>query len=538
MGNKKTYKKVTSFFLALFLVFNIITLKADASVDASSILNRIKQIVKDNYISTVPEEVYSSGSVDELIDLLGDPYTEYFTTSEYTAFTNGIENKIVGIGIHIEIVPEGVLVVSLIDNAPAMQAGLLPGDIIVEADGNKLAGLNSRETTKLIMGEAGSTVNIKIKRGESNFLDFKIVRKEIKTPTVTGKVLNNHIGYITIESFGNDTTYEFSEVLTKMEGEKVDGYIIDLRDNPGGYMHVALDIAGYFIGEKTTMLIEDKNNVREALNAYKHDFIIKKPSVFLINKNSASASEILAAAIKDHQRAYFIGNNSYGKGVAQSLFEFDDGSAFKTTTLKFLSPLGKVINKVGISPDYETGKYDPIPAAELLLGNSAKPGKYVRVKLSNMSYDININDIKNSDYWLAYRDLLEAADTISAIAKAPTKTILPELQLVQPELVYEKGERVALKLKTPNYGGRVQYRVMLWDDTSKAYKDLWTNGDRYYSKWMPYGNETFTLGLPISNSGNYRFKVFVKRAGVANFKTAIQGMNCDSYLSEIPVLVE
>lgn len=538
MFNKK-WARLAAGFMAIMLVFNLIIVDASASV-TNETLKTIKQIIKEDYVEEVPGEVYDAKSIDELIELLGDPYTKYFSAEEYKSFTDQIEMKFVGIGVYIEMVPEGVEVVSLIEGAPAGEAGIVPGDIIISANGTSLAGLSNEEAVSLIKGTEGTVVKLEIKRGK-NIINISVVRREVVTPTVTGELLNDHIGYIKIESFGTDTPNKFNEVLQSLNKQNLDSYVIDLRDNLGGYMHAALNIAGYFIGDKTAMIVEDKGKTREKLQGYKHDELINKPVIFLINEYSASASEILAAAVKDHGKAYFIGTNSYGKGVAQSLYEFTDGSALKTTTMRFLSPNGNVINKVGISPDLKIEEINPLIAAELLLGNSRNAslsGRYMNIEIDDKSFEINMNDIINDDYWEVYEFLLGKASQVSLPTVSVKNNSIPLIQITSPDIEYSSGERVAFNLSTPNYGGRVQYRVMLWDETTKTYSDLWDTGDRYYAGWKPYGNETFTLGFQVTRPGNYRLKVFTKRADMENSKTALKGMNCDSYLGEIPFSVK
>ncbi len=539
MKFNKRWAKFSASFLTLMLVFNLLIINTNASTTDLT-LNKIKQIIREDYIEDVPDKVFEAKSIEDFVKQLGDPYTKYFSAKEYTAFTNQIDMKFVGIGIRLEMVTEGIKVVSLIEGSPAEEMGIKPEDIIISANGTSLAGLTNEEAVNLVMGEEGTVVKLKVKRGV-NILNIDIVRKEIQTPTVTGSLINDHIGYIQLESFGTETPKDFSNVLQDLEVQNVDSYVVDIRNNPGGYMNAALDIAGYFIGKQTTMVVEDKSKNKDSLEAFKHDELINKPVVFLINEYSASASEILAAAVKDYDKAYFIGTNSYGKGVAQSLYEFTDGSALKTTTLRFLSPLGKVINKVGISPNLEIKDMDPLVAAELLLGNSKNTltnGRYISVKLDDKNFAINLNDISNEEYWKAYKHIISKSSLVSLINNNVKKIVVPEIKLTSPVIQYKAGDRVAFKLNTPNYGGRVQYRVMLWDDSTKAYRDLWSTGDRYYTGWKPYGNETFTVGFPISKAGNYRLKVFVKRAGLENSKTALTGMNSDSYLGEIPFTVE
>lgn len=533
-SNSKVFLKV----IAFVLIFNLFAVNVFAS---DNILDKVKGIFKQYYIENVPSGVYDADNIEDAVKLLGDPYTVYFTKEEYQDFLNSIDMKFVGIGIYHEMIPEGVRVVSIIEGSPAKEAGLKEGDIIVSADGHSLEGMTDDEVRTYIVGKEGTTVRLDIKRG-TEILSFTVERREIKTPTAAGTVLDKHIGYIELSSFGNDTAKEFYSEMQKLKSQKVDSYIIDLRDNPGGYMHAALDIGGYFIGEKTAMIIEDKQGNREKVNAYKHNEVIDKPVIFLTNEHSASASEILSAAVKDYGKAYFVGTNTYGKGVAQDLFEFDDGSALKTTTLRFYSPLGKVINHVGIAPDFETKDMDPLKAGELLLGNSVIPslnGRYVKIKTGSKEFEINMNDIRDESYWDTYRYILSKSSTVSALGSVNTgKNVLPYLRVNSPVVKYNAGERISFKITAPNYRGRVQYRVILMDDTSKTARDLWTSGDRYYANWKPYGNEVFTLGFPITTPGKYRLKILVKRADITNSKTALRGLNCDSYLGEIPFVVQ
>lgn len=251
--------KILTRLFVFVMVFNFITVNVSAS---ENVLVKIKEIFKQYYIEKVPSEVYEAETVEDAVELLGDPYTKYFSSEEYKAFLDSIDMKFVGIGIHLEMVPEGVKVIDVIKNSPAEEAGLKEKDIIISADEHSLSGVTDEEARNYILGKEGTTVNLKIKRQDS-VLNFTVERREIKTPTAIGTVINKHIGYIELNSFGNDTAKEFYSELQKLKNQKVDSYIIDLRNNPGGYMHAALDIGGYFIGEKTAMIVEDKGKNRE-----------------------------------------------------------------------------------------------------------------------------------------------------------------------------------------------------------------------------------------------------------------------------------
>lgn len=346
-----------------------------------------------------------------MVEALKDPYSVYFSSSEYKDFINGIDMKISGIGVRFQIVPEGVKVLSVLKDSGAENAGIKEGDIIVEADGKSLAGLAEDKVILYLRGDEETKVNVKVKRGNS-FLNFTITRKVIVSPTVEGKIINNHTGYIRIYTFGEDTASKFKEILVELNKKSPSNYIIDLRDNPGGYLNTALDIAGYFIGDNTVVKIRDKDGDEEEYKAYKHDIKIDKPVIFITNEGSASASEVLTGAVKDFYAAFVVGDRTFGKGLVQTLFSLSDGSYLKLTTLKFFSPLGKEINKVGITPDFNVDKDNVEAVAELLLGDSGKSHNktgFVRVKINNRIFEIDLNLARQEKYFKAYKIILEKA---------------------------------------------------------------------------------------------------------------------------------
>jgi C-terminal peptidase prc len=384
-----------------FTLVNALNIKVFAAPYAEDILSTGKQIVKEYYIEDVPtSQLDGAKDVKSLVESLKDPYSSYFTEEEFNDFNNTINNSFAGIGVQIEASNEGIKLVAVYENSPAQEAGLKLGDIITEADGHALSGMSTDEAVTFIRGVADSTVNLKVKRG-STLLSFQVKRRQIELPTVEGSLVDKHIGYIRIATFGENTASEFKNKLDELKNSAADSYIIDLRYNPGGYINTATDIAGYFIGDNVTLRSYSKSGKSQIYYAIKHQEIIDKPIVFLINEYSASASEILSAAVKDNKKAVFIGEKTYGKGVAQSMFMLPDNSYMKLTIFRFVSPLGNEINKVGVAPDIKViddveHETDSLNAARLLL-NSSKVSGYENIsidKLYSLVYS-SIVDVKN-----------------------------------------------------------------------------------------------------------------------------------------------
>lgn len=382
-----------------------------AYADDEGTLNEAKQIISNYYIENVPDSVLSAPTIDEMVKSLNDPYSVYFTEDEYNEFIGGINNTFTGIGIYIEIVPEGVKVKSTIKGSPAEKSGLLAGDIIVSADGHNLAGLSSEDALNYIMGDAGTKVSLKVLRS-GKYYTYSVQREQITAPTVDGEIINGHTGYIQITSFGENTPTEFNKVLLDLNSKSPDNYIIDLRDNPGGYLNAALDIAGYFVGDDTVVNVKDRDGDEESYKGYLHDFKIDKPVIFITNENTASASEVLSGCVKDYKKAFLVGTTTYGKGLVQSMFGLSDGSVIKLTVLKFFSPNGNTINKVGITPDFAVRDVDEGIAAELLSGYSGaavdKTG-FVKVTMDGRSFEIDTKLLNDDDHIEAYNYIMNMA---------------------------------------------------------------------------------------------------------------------------------
>jgi len=355
---------------------------------AEDVLPEIRTLLQTKYVDPVSADVLNASTVDETLKRLGDPHTMYFAPEQYQNFLGSIDMRFYGIGIHIDIVPEGVKVVSVVAGSPAEEVGLKTGDVIISAAGKSLAGLSSDEAVSLLRGLDGSTVQISVTQGTVT-RDFSVTRRAVTEPTVTGDVLDGHIGYLDLKSFGSDTPTEFGAAVKRLQGQNVDGWIVDLRDDGGGYLSSAIDIAGYFIGPEVAVLIKDRTSTTYQYKALDHGFTLSQPVIFLTNENSASASEILTAAVKDHQKATLVGTTTYGKGSVQSMFTLSNSGVLKMTVDHFYSPLGHTIDKVGISPDVVIQQADSLKAAELMLSQSA----------------VALEQGRTADYWAAWGEV-------------------------------------------------------------------------------------------------------------------------------------
>lgn len=402
----KFNKHLISIFILILIIFSFTytTVFAD-----EKILDQVKQLIRDYYIEPVPDAIFKTTNIYDIIKSLNDPYSEYFTKDEFQEYINKSGNNFSGIGIDIEIVSEGVKIVSVTQQSTAKNSGLIPGDIIVWANGHTLKGLSIDKIIYYIKGETGTNSIIIIKRA-GKLYSYSIERKESIVPTVEGYMLFNHTAYVRIYSFNESTSDEFSNIIKNLNKHNPSNYIIDLRYNSGGYLNCTLDIAGYFIGNSTAVIGKNKKNISTLFKGYQHDIRINKPVIFLVNEYSASAAEILTCAVKDYKKSIIIGNTTFGKGLVQTMFGLTDGSVLKLTVLKYFSPLGHAINKVGVNPDIYS--YDPITEAQLLSGYSGtglnKTG-FIKVVINGMNFVIDSKLLSQEKYKVAYENIMDKA---------------------------------------------------------------------------------------------------------------------------------
>ncbi len=293
-----------------------------------------------------------------MLDSLHDPYTVLMLPEDFEKLQEQMQSKnFGGIGVYIELDRENdnqLLIFEPIEGTPAYKAGLMAGDKILKIDGETTENISLDDAQSKIRGPVGSTVVLHIGRDGEPSRDIPVVRGSIKVVSVTSKMLENKIGYIRCRTFGARTGLELIEEYRKLKTAGAESLIFDLRNNGGGYIDASVDVVQQFLSKpfQNVVYTLDRNQSREEYNT-RGKGIIDIPVVCMINRFSASASEITAGALRDHKRAWILGENSFGKGSVQQLFTFRDGSALKMTIAKFYTPLGHVINKVGVSPDQE-----------------------------------------------------------------------------------------------------------------------------------------------------------------------------------------
>jgi len=328
--------------------FNIISTELTKKIYA------IKTILDSKYISEVNETDLINGAIKGYVNGLNDEYTEYFTKEEMESFTTEIEGDFVGIGIYMfqNIEDNTIVVLYPIENSPAKLAGIKSGDIIKKVDGVEYTGEDFEKISTIIKGKEGTKVNIEIER-EGKILSFDIERKKVDLYPIKSEMLVNNIGYINITSFDSGCSKEFKLVYDELNKSKLKALIIDLRNNGGGIVDESLKIADYILEKNSVMLITiDKQRKEEIAKSSKKP-IVNVPIVVLTNANTASASEILTAALKENNKATIVGEKTYGKGVIQELLTLSDGSGIKVTTEEYYTPNRNKINNVGIMPDIE-----------------------------------------------------------------------------------------------------------------------------------------------------------------------------------------
>ena len=335
--------------------------KAKESEEIVETLEQYRRIIDKYYLGDIDEEKLKEGAISGYIEGLGDEYTEYISKEDMADYMADTMGNFVGVGIYMvqDTETNRIMVLSPIKGGPAQKAGVQPGDYIISVDGVEYSGEQMTEASNNIKGEEGTTVKIEILRGNET-LNFELTRENIKVNPVEGEVLEDDIGYITFSSFDEGTADEFKSKFEELKGQGITSLIIDLRNNGGGIVDEALNIANYILDKDSVILYEVNKSNEEEVEKTTDNPIINMPIVVLTNGNTASSSEILAGALKDHRKATIVGTKTYGKGIIQQIITLSDGSGLKITSEKYLTPNRTEINKVGIEPDEEVELPDSV----------------------------------------------------------------------------------------------------------------------------------------------------------------------------------
>ena len=319
----------------------------------------MKMIGEDPIAQREPEEI-SDEELKEIVSSIGDPYAVYYTAAEYAEIEKRYLGEFVGVGIGVIQDGDNIVIMTVFDDTPAAEAGIKPDDIILKVDGKKPADVD--EAVQMITGEAGTKVTLTIKRGDET-IDFELNRQKIEADSVAYDVIEGHpeVGYINISSFVKGTDDDFKMAVKDLKAKGCTKFILDLRDNGGGLTEPSIEIADYLLPACKIMSENTKDGSETVYNSKASAADLDM--VILVNENTASASEILTAALQDNKAGTVIGTKTYGKGVTQMLKKFGDGTAVKITVTEYFRPNGETVNGVGVTPDIEAEGEDVIEEA-------------------------------------------------------------------------------------------------------------------------------------------------------------------------------
>ena len=310
-----------------------------------------RQVLSKTYGSS--KESYEA--IRGMLASLDDPYTRFMDPREFKEMQIDTSGELTGVGIQLSLDKDTkeLVVVSPIEGSPASRAGVMPKDVIVSIDGKSTKGMSTEDAVKLIRGQAGSTVTLQLRR-DGKLVDTPLVRARIELHAVDSQVNTSadgtRIGYIRLKQFNANAAKDMADALKKLEGENVQGYVLDLRSNPGGLLMASIAIARQWMDEGVIVSTKTRDGIQDTKRATGRA-LTQRPLVVLVNEGSASASEILSGALQDNHRAVVVGEKTFGKGLVQSVRGLSDGSGMTVTIAKYLTPDGRDIHKHGIDPD-------------------------------------------------------------------------------------------------------------------------------------------------------------------------------------------
>ncbi|MGD9677933.1 MAG: S41 family peptidase [Vulcanibacillus sp.] len=409
-------KKLLILTLAVAIIFSIpyVSKATDYTQHQLDILAEIYSLIKEYHISGVDYDTLTKGAINGMIESLEDPHTKYFTEEEYQEFIGDIDGSFTGIGIYIQEKDDYIGVQSPIIGSPAEAAGLKAGDLITHVDGISIKGKSTEEAADLIRGKEGTTVQITFIRNAEEFT-VEVVRASIQLPSTEADMLTEDTGYLRIYTFSSQVDNDVAADLAMLKEKGMENLILDLRGNPGGYLNAALNVSSLFIENGPIVYVKDNLGNEQEL-AISNGVNWDLPLIVLIDGGSASASEILAGALKDYNKATIVGENSYGKGTVQNLISLDNGGYLKLTVNEYFTPNKNKMNEVGIKPDVIVADAEKqITTALLILEGNNSYKEYMPV--------INSSWIQKSgqDY-IALREMINYFDG-NIIYSSKQKTI-------------------------------------------------------------------------------------------------------------------
>ena len=348
-------KKIIILSFIFLNYFNLNAYSKNDLYEKIDLFGEVLEKIKKDYVDDVDQSEMMDSAINGVLQSL-DPYSAYMSPELFKEMQTDTSGEFGGLGIEIGMEAGVVKVISPIDGTPAANAGIKAGDYIVKIGKEQVQGKSLMEAVKLMRGPVGSSIDLTVKRKNvKKPLEFKITRKIIEVQSVSAEVIskNKNLAYIRLKSFNENSDKQFLKSLKKFEqNQKIKGYVLDLRNNPGGLLTKAINITDYFLDDGEIVSTKGRNiSETRKFFARRGDETKGKPIIVLINNGSASASEIFAGALKDHKRAIILGENSYGKGSVQSIIPLGNGGGIRLTISKYYLPSGKSISDVGVTPD-------------------------------------------------------------------------------------------------------------------------------------------------------------------------------------------
>ena len=345
------FRQIYSICLVLILITQVQANPSDKLYQKLDLFSDVLDTLKKEYVDDVKQDEVIDSAINGMLQSL-DPYSSYMSPEAFQNMSRDTKGEFGGLGIEITMESGLVKIITPIEGTPADKAGVQAGDYIVKIEDKQVKGMTLLDAVKLMRGKVGTSLEITVRRPEvEGEIKFNITRAIIKIREVSAEVKNN-IGYIRLRAFNEQSHNQLIKQLKKISNKKIDGYILDLRNNPGGLLSQAIKITETFLdgGEIVSTRGRDKNDIR-IFNAKKGDKINNKPLIVLINQGSASASEIVSGALKDHKRAILLGEKSFGKGSVQSIIPLKNRGGLRLTTAKYYLPSGESIHEKGVEPD-------------------------------------------------------------------------------------------------------------------------------------------------------------------------------------------
>lgn len=440
----KWKRRIVGSVISLVLVLGLAAGVAGAASDRDSLFASIRsvfEVVEAYHKDGADLKTFVDGAIKGGLEALGDPYTNYFSPTEFGQFMESLNGNFSGIGAYLEQDGNYIIISAPIKGSPAFRAGLQTGDRILEANGKPLVGASTEEAVSVIRGEPGTEVVLKIERpSENRTFEVKITRETISIPEVEYKVLENNVGYLALSGFGDSASQEFFAAVKSLKEQGATSLILDLRQNPGGYVNAAVSIASAWVPKGEPVLIEvgkDGENVQKSQGD-----LINMPTAVLVDGGSASAAEILAGAIQDYGAGKLVGTQTFGKGTVQQILFMNDGAGMKVTIAEYLTGKRHHVNKVGLTPDFVVDPYKPDESI-------AKPLALERLLVPNR-VGLDVLNLQHRLAFLGYEtenDGVFGAQTSRAVTLFQLNNGLPTVSAVDDAFVKLLNEQVASQEK-------------------------------------------------------------------------------------------